>query len=84
MLSHLFRAHGLFCAQRPWEVIIGTVTLTLCLISMSLFATDKVCGWNYQCDDNIVSSIITVNKEIKFNLFINCLLYSNIGLVLSL
>ena len=54
MLSRLFRAHGQLCASRPWEVIIGTITLTACLMSMSLFATnDHVCGWNYQCEDEI-------------------------------
>ncbi|KAK2178713.1 hypothetical protein NP493_532g01007 [Ridgeia piscesae] len=52
MLSRLFRAHGQLCASRPWEVIIGTITLTACLMSMSLFATnDHVCGWNYQCEE---------------------------------
>ncbi|XP_050400448.1 3-hydroxy-3-methylglutaryl-coenzyme A reductase [Patella vulgata] len=50
MLSGLFRAHGQFCASHPWEVIIGTVTITLCLMSMSLFtSSEKVCGWNYIC-----------------------------------
>ena len=54
MLSRLFRAHGQLCASRPWEVIIGTITLTACLMSMSLFATNEhVCGWNYQCEDEI-------------------------------
>ncbi|ESO88291.1 hypothetical protein LOTGIDRAFT_126248 [Lottia gigantea] len=53
MLSSLFRAHGQFCATHPWEVIIGTVTITLCLMSMSLFtSTEKVCGWNYICPQN--------------------------------
>ncbi|XP_041373014.1 3-hydroxy-3-methylglutaryl-coenzyme A reductase-like isoform X2 [Gigantopelta aegis] len=50
MLSRLFRAQGQFCASHPWEVIIGTVTTTLCLMSMSMFTgTERVCGWNYIC-----------------------------------
>lgn len=50
MLSGLFRAHGRFIANHPWEVIISTLTVTLCLMSMSMFTgNDKVCGWNYIC-----------------------------------
>ncbi|CAG5130254.1 unnamed protein product [Candidula unifasciata] len=50
MLSHLFNAHGQFCASHPWEVLIGTVTVTISLMSMSLWAANsKVCGWNYIC-----------------------------------
>uniref|UniRef100_A0A0B7B8J6 3-hydroxy-3-methylglutaryl coenzyme A reductase n=1 Tax=Arion vulgaris TaxID=1028688 RepID=A0A0B7B8J6_9EUPU len=50
MLSHLFNAHGQLCASHPWEVLIGTITITISLMSMSLWAThNKVCGWNYVC-----------------------------------
>ncbi|XP_067665531.1 3-hydroxy-3-methylglutaryl-coenzyme A reductase-like isoform X2 [Haliotis asinina] len=50
MLSRVFRVHGHFCASHPWEVIIGTVTTTLCLMSMSVFTgSNKICGWNYNC-----------------------------------
>ena len=53
MLSNLFRQHGQMCASRPWEVIIGTVTLTVCLLSVSLFAgqNSRICGWNHACND---------------------------------
>jgi len=62
MVSRMFQAHGQFCAARPWEVIIGTVTLTVCLMSMSLFASNnKICGWNYAC---IEESVSNVNKSI--------------------
>uniref|UniRef100_E9Q149 3-hydroxy-3-methylglutaryl-Coenzyme A reductase n=1 Tax=Mus musculus TaxID=10090 RepID=E9Q149_MOUSE len=37
MLSRLFRMHGLFVASHPWEVIVGTVTLTICMMSMNMF-----------------------------------------------
>lgn len=50
MLSRVFRLHGLFVASHPWEVIVGTVAVTLCLMSMNAFATnDQICGWNHQC-----------------------------------
>lgn len=50
MLSSLFRMHGLFVASHPWEVIVGTITLTICMMSMKMFTgNDKICGWNYEC-----------------------------------
>uniref|UniRef100_A0A8C1NIR8 3-hydroxy-3-methylglutaryl-coenzyme A reductase n=1 Tax=Cyprinus carpio TaxID=7962 RepID=A0A8C1NIR8_CYPCA len=39
MLSRLFRLHGLFVASHPWEVIVGTVAVTMCLMSMNAFTT---------------------------------------------
>lgn len=46
----MFWAHGKFCASHPWEVIIGTLTVTLCLMSMTMYSSDdKICGWNYVC-----------------------------------
>ena len=50
MLSRLFSMHGLFVASHPWEVIVGTVTLTICMMSMNMFTgNDQICGWNYVC-----------------------------------
>ncbi len=50
MLTSLFHTYGHMCASRPWEVIIGTITATVCLMSMSFFSEHrKICGWNYQC-----------------------------------
>ncbi|PIO28386.1 hypothetical protein AB205_0006620, partial [Aquarana catesbeiana] len=50
MLSRLFRMHGQFVASHPWEVIVGTVTMTICMMSMNMFTgNDKICGWNYEC-----------------------------------
>ncbi|KAM9820339.1 3-hydroxy-3-methylglutaryl-coenzyme A reductase-like [Neosynchiropus ocellatus] len=47
MLSRLFRQHGLLVAAHPWEVIIGTLALTVCLVSMnSLTSSSQVCSWN--------------------------------------
>ncbi|XP_078313905.1 3-hydroxy-3-methylglutaryl-coenzyme A reductase-like [Crassostrea virginica] len=51
MMSSFFYKHGLFCASRPWEVILSTLTLSACLVSVGIFTTpDKVCGWNYECE----------------------------------
>ncbi|XP_048735547.2 3-hydroxy-3-methylglutaryl-coenzyme A reductase-like [Ostrea edulis] len=51
MLSSLFYKHGHFCASRPWEVILATLTLSACLASVGIFTTpDRVCGWNYECE----------------------------------
>lgn len=47
MLTHLFRLHGLLVASHPWEVIVGTIALTVSLMSMtSLAASNQVCSWN--------------------------------------
>ncbi|XP_068191135.1 3-hydroxy-3-methylglutaryl-coenzyme A reductase-like [Antennarius striatus] len=46
MLARLFRFHGLLVASHPWEVIVGTLALTVCLMSMnSLAASSQVCSW---------------------------------------
>ncbi|KAG8222846.1 hypothetical protein J437_LFUL007554 [Ladona fulva] len=34
MFSRVFRAHGDFCASHPWEVIVATLTLTACMLSV--------------------------------------------------
>ncbi|KAK7499766.1 hypothetical protein BaRGS_00009107 [Batillaria attramentaria] len=65
MLSRLFRVHGHMCATHPWEVIITSLTITLCLVSMSVYTShgiDKVCGWNYVCsnEEEVKSSDIII------------------------
>ncbi|XP_007519005.2 3-hydroxy-3-methylglutaryl-Coenzyme A reductase [Erinaceus europaeus] len=64
MLSRLFRMHGLFVASHPWEVIVGTVTLTICMMSMNMFTGNtKICGWNYECpkfEEDVLSSDIII------------------------
>uniref|UniRef100_A0AAV2MMH4 ribonuclease H n=1 Tax=Knipowitschia caucasica TaxID=637954 RepID=A0AAV2MMH4_KNICA len=64
MLTRLFRAHGLLVASHPWEVIVGTVTLTICMMSMNMFTgNDQICGWNFDCpksDEQILSSDIII------------------------
>ncbi|XP_019741698.1 3-hydroxy-3-methylglutaryl-coenzyme A reductase-like isoform X1 [Hippocampus comes] len=48
MLARLFRLHGLLVAAHPWEVIVGTLALTVCLMSMNgLAASSHVCGRNH-------------------------------------
>ncbi|CAG9816665.1 unnamed protein product [Phaedon cochleariae] len=34
MSSRFFRAHGEFCASHPWEVIVATLTLTACMLTV--------------------------------------------------
>ncbi|KAM4575997.1 3-hydroxy-3-methylglutaryl-coenzyme A reductase-like [Odontesthes bonariensis] len=64
MLSSMFRAHGLLVASHPWEVIVGTVTLTICMMSMNMFTgNDQICGWNLDCpktEEEILSSDIII------------------------
>jgi len=56
--------HGLFVASHPWEVIVGTVTLTICMMSMNMFTgNNKICGWNYECpkfEEDVLSSDIII------------------------
>ncbi|KAL1428571.1 hypothetical protein MTO96_002936 [Rhipicephalus appendiculatus] len=51
MLARLFYAHGRVCASHPWEVIVGFLTLTICLLSMgsAFLAGSRLCGWSPQC-----------------------------------
>ena len=52
----LFGAHGRFCASHPWEVIVTTVTLTVCVLSMSVLSGGKVatpCGVNKPCEKDV-------------------------------
>uniref|UniRef100_A0A3Q0RFZ6 3-hydroxy-3-methylglutaryl coenzyme A reductase n=1 Tax=Amphilophus citrinellus TaxID=61819 RepID=A0A3Q0RFZ6_AMPCI len=63
MLTRVFRAHGLLVASHPWEVIVGTVTLTICMLSMNMFTgNDQICGWNFDCPktEEILSSDIII------------------------
>ncbi|KAM8828107.1 3-hydroxy-3-methylglutaryl-coenzyme A reductase-like isoform 2-T3 [Spinachia spinachia] len=48
MLTRLFRLHGLLVASHPWEVIVGTLALTVCLVSMNhnLATSSQMCSWN--------------------------------------
>lgn len=63
MLARLFRLHGLLVASHPWEVIVGTLVLTVCLMSMnSLAASSQMCSWN-ECpkvEEKIHSSDIII------------------------
>ncbi|XP_017786105.1 PREDICTED: 3-hydroxy-3-methylglutaryl-coenzyme A reductase-like [Nicrophorus vespilloides] len=34
MTTRLFRAHGEFCATHPWEVIVATLMLTVCMLTV--------------------------------------------------
>lgn len=64
MLTSLFRLHGLFVASHPLEVIVGTIAVTICLMSMNAIALgDQLCDWKYQCpkaQEKILSSDIII------------------------
>ena len=68
MLSPVFHAHGLLVASHPWEVIVGTVTLTICMMSMNMFTgNDQICGWNLDCPKTEeVNTIINEKIIIKW------------------
>ncbi|XP_028319118.1 3-hydroxy-3-methylglutaryl-coenzyme A reductase-like [Gouania willdenowi] len=69
MLARLFRLHGLLVASHPWEVIVGTLALTVCLMSMNQRAvSSQMCNWN-ECpkveEEKVYSSnvvILTVTR----------------------
>ncbi|KAG7238604.1 hypothetical protein INR49_030678 [Caranx melampygus] len=68
MLARLFRLHGLLVASHPWEVIVGTLALTVCLVSMNnLTGSSQMCSWN-ECpkvEEKVHSSdiiILTVTR----------------------
>ncbi|KAM4532447.1 3-hydroxy-3-methylglutaryl-coenzyme A reductase-like isoform 1-T2 [Fundulus diaphanus] len=47
MLARLFRFHGLLVASHPWEVIVGTLAVTVCLMNMnSSSSSSQMCSWN--------------------------------------
>uniref|UniRef100_A0A4W3GDA4 3-hydroxy-3-methylglutaryl coenzyme A reductase n=1 Tax=Callorhinchus milii TaxID=7868 RepID=A0A4W3GDA4_CALMI len=64
MLLLLFRMHGFFVASHPWEVIVGTVTITICMMSMNMFTgNNQICGWNFECpkvEEEVLSSDIII------------------------
>uniref|UniRef100_UPI0037E930B1 3-hydroxy-3-methylglutaryl-coenzyme A reductase-like n=1 Tax=Semicossyphus pulcher TaxID=241346 RepID=UPI0037E930B1 len=68
MLARLFRLHGLLVASHPWEVIVGTLAVTVCLMSMNnLAVSNQMCSWN-ECpkvEEKIHSSdviILTITR----------------------
>ncbi|XP_017286688.1 3-hydroxy-3-methylglutaryl-coenzyme A reductase [Kryptolebias marmoratus] len=68
MLAQLFRFHGLLVASHPWEVIVGTLAVTVCLMSMNSLATSsQMCSWNNcpKVEEEVLSSdviILTVTR----------------------
>uniref|UniRef100_A0A8C6NR91 3-hydroxy-3-methylglutaryl coenzyme A reductase n=1 Tax=Nothobranchius furzeri TaxID=105023 RepID=A0A8C6NR91_NOTFU len=68
MLVQLFRFHGLLVASHPWEVIVGTLAVTICLMSMNTLATsNQMCSWNNcpKVEEEVLTSdviILTVTR----------------------
>ncbi|XP_021359301.1 3-hydroxy-3-methylglutaryl-coenzyme A reductase-like [Mizuhopecten yessoensis] len=42
MFEQYFRGHGYLCASHPLEVIIGTLTVTVCVVSMGMLAIGDI------------------------------------------
>lgn len=56
MVSRFFRAHGEICASHPWEVIVATLTLTVCMLTVeprpstsASIDPERHCGWWQNC-----------------------------------
>lgn len=55
MVGWLFRAYGEVCASHPWEVIVATLTLTVCMLTVDQrplrLPPDpyKDCDWRNNC-----------------------------------
>lgn len=55
MVGWLFRAHGELCASHPWEVIVATLTLTVCMMTVDQRPVgpppdpNMGCGWRNNC-----------------------------------
>nr|P54960.1 RecName: Full=3-hydroxy-3-methylglutaryl-coenzyme A reductase; Short=HMG-CoA reductase [Blattella germanica]CAA49628.1 hydroxymethylglutaryl-CoA reductase (NADPH) [Blattella germanica] len=49
MVGRLFRAHGQFCASHPWEVIVATLTLTVCMLTVDQRPLGLPPGWGHNC-----------------------------------
>ena len=63
MATRVFYAHGEFCATHPWEVIVATLTLTVCLLTVdqNLQVPSVMKTTNY-CEGCFVEvSILNVN-----------------------
>lgn len=54
LLSEAFHTHGHFCASHPWEVIVGTLTLTISMLSMGGILGEPEDGyqWKEGCNVN--------------------------------
>nr|CAD7438407.1 unnamed protein product [Timema bartmani] len=55
MASRIFQAHGEFCASYPWEVIVATLTLTVCMLTVDQRPIglppepQRQCNWGNNC-----------------------------------
>lgn len=53
-LGVYYARYGRFCACHPWEIIVSFVTLTVCILSMSIISGGKVaipCRGSDSCKD---------------------------------
>ncbi|KAA0716584.1 3-hydroxy-3-methylglutaryl-coenzyme A reductase [Triplophysa tibetana] len=82
MLTRLFRIHGLFVASHAWEVIVATVTVTVCMMSMNMFTgNNQICGWNFDCTsleedevrENIAKGMSVLGPTFTLDAIVECL-----------
>lgn len=61
MVARIFAAHGRFCASHSLEVIVGTLTLTACMLTLEtgnnhqrdkIHPAGKHC-WNGRCNGDV-------------------------------
>ncbi|XP_033750223.1 3-hydroxy-3-methylglutaryl-coenzyme A reductase-like isoform X2 [Pecten maximus] len=61
MFGQYFRGHGYLCASHPLEVIIGTLTVTVCLVSMSMLAIGDILHVSPQSQETESLDVIIVS-----------------------
>ena len=82
-LGKYFASYGRFCASHPWEVIVSCVTLTVCVLSMSIFSGGKVaipCSMASGCGEvkTVTSDDFEVRKHCQFVTFSQFMLSPNL------
>ncbi|XP_060082779.1 3-hydroxy-3-methylglutaryl-coenzyme A reductase-like [Ylistrum balloti] len=61
MFGQYFRGYGYLCASHPLEVIIGTLTVTVCVVSMSMLAIGDLLHMSPQNQETESLDIIIVS-----------------------
>ena len=67
MLANIFENHGEFCAKHPWEVIVGVLTITACMLSMDKSAVAASAYSNLRSEvSNLISIFIQKIESSKY------------------
>lgn len=81
MTAQFFRAHGKFCASRPWEVIVALLTLTACMVTVERSKSSvpprlRNCqGWRESCE-GLEAEYVAVDTIIMTVIRCSAILYS--------